>query len=69
MKSLLKSPYVSTMRLLLTTTLMFVGGFVAWWGWTNTGLGGFRYAAVGLVIVAAAAAFFGRWKMYGTNRR
>ncbi|GAB2870417.1 hypothetical protein GCM10027044_35640 [Hymenobacter ruber] len=57
------------MRLLLVTTLMFLAGIVAWWSWTQTGQGGFRYATVGLVIVVAAAAFFGRWKMYGTNQR
>ncbi len=68
MKSLLKSPYVSTMRLLLVTTLMFLAGIVAWWSWTETSLGGYRYAMVGLVIVLAAAAYFGRWRMYGTNR-
>ena len=69
MKSLMKSPYVSPMRLMVVTTLMFLAGMVAWWSWTQTGQGGFRYATIGLVIVAAAAAFFGRWKMYGTNRR
>ena len=69
MKHQLKSPYVSTAQLLLTTILMFLAGIVAWWSWAQTGQGGFRYATVGLVIVAAAAAFFGRWKMYGTNRR
>ncbi|WP_210515489.1 LPXTG cell wall anchor domain-containing protein [Hymenobacter terricola] len=69
MKTMLKPPYVSTTRLLLTTCLMFVAGILSWWSWAHTGQGGFKYALVGLVIVAAALAFFGRWKMYGNNRR
>lgn len=69
MKTLFKSPYVSPMRLMVVTTLMFLAGIVAWWSWTQTGQGGFLYAAVGLIIVVAAAAFLGRSKIYGTNRR
>ena len=64
-----KSPYVSTARLLFTTTLMFLAGMVAWWSWTQTGQGGLKYALIGAVIVLLAFSFFGRWKIYANNRK
>lgn len=67
MKSLLKSPYVSTMRLMMTTTLMFLAGIVAWWSWAQTGLGGLRYALVGTIIVVAIAPFILVWFRKNTD--
>ena len=69
MSAIQKSPYVSTARLLFTTTLMFLAGMVAWWSWTQTGQGGLKYALVGAIIVLAAISFFGRWKIYANNRK
>ncbi len=69
MKTIETTPFISIGRLLLTTTLMFLAGIVAWWSWTQTGQGGLRYALIGAIIVLAAVSFFGRWKMYANNRK
>ena len=69
MKTIERTPFISTTRLLFTTTLMFLAGMVAWWSWTQTGQGGLKYAMVGAIIVLAAVSFFGRWKMYVNNRK
>ena len=69
MRTIETTPFISTGRLLLTTTLMFLAGIVAWWSWTQTGQGGLRYALIGAIIVLAAVSFFGRWKMYANNRK
>lgn len=55
------SPYVSVTRLVLTTTLMFFAGIIAWWSWAHIGLGGLRYALVGAIIVVVAAPFTLVW--------
>ena len=69
MSAIQKSSYVSTTRLLFTTTLMFLAGIVAWWSWTQTGQGGLKYALIGAIIVLVAVTFFGRWKIYVNNRK
>lgn len=69
MKIIERTPFISTGRLLLTTTLMFLAGIVAWWSWTQTGQGGLRYALIGAIIVLAAVSFFGRWRIYANNRK
>ena len=69
METFERKPFISTARLLMTTTLMFLAGIVAWWSWTQTGQGGLKYALIGAIIVLAASVFFGRWKIYVNNRK
>ena len=61
--------YVTTARLLFTTTLMFLAGIVAWWSWIQTGQAGLKYALIGAVVVLLASFFLGRWKIYANNRK
>ena len=61
MKPYQHSPYVSTARLLFTTTLMLLAGVLAWWGWTHVALGGLQFALLGAVIVVVAAPFILVW--------
>ena len=61
MKTYPHSPYVGTIRLLSTTTLMLLGGMLAWWSWTNVGEDGPRVALIGAAIVLVAAPFIILW--------
>ncbi|MDQ2771185.1 MAG: hypothetical protein M3Y54_11875 [Bacteroidota bacterium] len=61
MKPYAHSPYVGTVRLLFTTTLMLLGGMLAWWSWTNVGQSGLRIALIGAAIVVVAAPFILVW--------
>ena len=67
MKPYQHSPYVSTTRLVFTTTLMFLAGILAWWSWAQTGLGGRLYALIGASIVIAAAPFILAWFRKNTD--
>jgi FtsH-binding integral membrane protein len=67
MKMYQHSPYVGILRLLFTTTLMFLAGILAWWSWAQTGLGGLRYALVGAIIVVAIAPFILVWFRKNTD--
>lgn len=60
MKLLESSQPLSWGWVMFLMTVMVVAGMVAWWSWTQTGLGGLWYIPVGFIIMIAAFLIFRR---------